>query len=344
MYSVGQLGAYLPRWIAHELPQASHIELTHLRRAGGGSSTENWLFDAGWNIGTMRVARPMVLRCAPRSEVVVAARADEFHLLRAIEGHGLLSPAAFWLDASGHWLGRPAMLLEQCAGKADRKLLTPANTLELKPEQQAVLACDIADALAAIHRLDARVVVALPRAAAVGLDPARREIGLQELSQSRAATSASPEMRLAYAWLREHLPRRPAREVLVHGDFRPANILVEQGRVTAVLDWELAHVGDPMEDLGWYLAPVYRQEHFMGDAWTPADFIRRYENRSGIAVDHEAVRFWTVFALYKLCAIASSTMVAFVSGDHARLAPFPYGLLESLMRAIAYPEPRSVAA
>ena len=151
-------------------------------------------------------------------------------------------------------------------------------------------------------------------------------------------------MRLAAAWLRTHLPAAPAREVLVHGDFRPANVLVAQGRVTALLDWELAHRGDPAEDLGWYLAPVYRHEHFIAGAWTPADFLRRYEARSGLLVDPQALRFWSVFAIYKLAAIAISTMGAFIGGDHARLAPFPHGLMEALMRSIAAAPPEPAAA
>lgn len=329
-----ELQLQLARWIAHEVPQAGDITIENLRRAGGGSSTENWLFEAGWSAGDMRVERALVLRCAPRSEVVVNTREDEFHLLRAIDGHGLLSPGAYWLDAQGAWMGRPAMVLEQCHGKADRGLLTARNTLGLDAGTQSILARELADALAAIHRLDAKVVDALPRSHAASADPARRELDLQEASLRRGANLASPEMRLAAAWLRANLPGAPAREVLVHGDFRPANVLVAQGKITAVLDWELAHRGDPAEDIGWYLAPVYRHEHFMAGAWTPADFVRRYEARSGLIVDRQAVRFWSVFAMYKLVAIALSTMEAFVTGDHARLAPFPHRLMEALMRGI----------
>jgi aminoglycoside phosphotransferase (APT) family kinase protein len=64
-----------------------------------------------------------------------------------------------------------------------------------------------------------------------------------------------------------------------------------------VLDWELAHRGDPAEDLGWYMSSWYRHEHFIQGAWSPEQFMARYEQGTG-TLDRAAVRFWGVFTIY----------------------------------------------
>ena len=89
----------------------------------------------------------------------------------------------------------------------------------------------------------------------------------------------------------------------MHGDYRPANILVVDGQLSAVLDWEFAHVGDPAEDLGWYLTSHYTHEHLIEGNWSADDFIAVYVQALGAKVDRQAIRFWAVFRLYKLASL-----------------------------------------
>lgn len=322
-------------WLRGELPDAQSVVLTTPQRAGGGLSTENWLFDMRWRVDGREQVQPMVLRCASGHEIVVANRTDEFDLLRGLQDCGLPTPRAFWMDAAGRWFGRPAMLLERLPGRAERALLTARGKLGLDEAARTGIATQMAEALAALHAVDAD---RFTHFAAAGTPPALRELALQERAMQRDGLDAQPELVLAACWLRSHLPPACARETVVHGDWRPANMLVDNGRLSAILDWELAHRGDPAEDLGWYLAGVYRGEHFIPGAWEPADFLRVYEERSGTKVDARALRFWSVFALFKLGVIAFQAARALAGGDSARLGPPGYRLAEALMRALAEAE------
>jgi aminoglycoside phosphotransferase (APT) family kinase protein len=103
--------------------------------------------------------------------------------------------------------------------------------------------------------------------------------------------------------LHANLPPAPARQCLVHGDFRPANVLVDDGRITVLLDWELAHRGDPADDLGWYTCSIYRGEHFP-EGWSVGDFLARYVKRGGTEPEPERLRFWQVLSVFRLTVIA----------------------------------------
>lgn len=323
----GDLRLVLRDFIASHLPGADNILITGLTRLGGGASTENWSFDAAWFEGGTPVAQQLILRRAPDHEVVVTTRAQEFRILQAVNKTPIPAPRAFWMDGDGTFFQRPAMVLERCGGYADRKMLNGT----LARETRLGLASEMVDILVALHNLDASALD-LPREEGYSA-PGQLAILGEEMRRNEIEPML--ELRLAEWWLRDNLPPPPRRQVLVHGDFRPGNMLVQDGRISAVLDWELAHRGDPMEDLGWYLAPNYRAEHFIEQAWTPEDFIRHYEAISGIAVDRAALRFWRIFAVYKLCLIALATITAFRRGDRNRIAVAPEHLVVTLMEGIA---------
>ena len=104
-----------------------------------------------------------------------------------------------------------------------------------------------------------------------------------------------------------------------------------------MLDWELAHRDDPAEDLGWYMSSWYRHEHFIQGAWSPEQFMARYEQGTGTRLDRAAVRFWGVFTIYKLAIMAFNSVRALAGGDQARLAPPPHRLIDALMRDLGEP-------
>lgn len=329
-----EIAAGLVRLIERALPEATGICISGLSLLGGGSSTENWRFDAQWQERGNVVARSLILRRAPASEVVDAPREAEFRLLQALAGQGVCAPEAWWLDRDGSLLGRTAMVLTRCPGRADRGMLSAGNALGLDAGTRLGLAWQMADVLADIHRLDAERLQlhARGRLAVVGNAADALTACCSGLVPQ---AEAAPEMRLAAWWLRDHLPAPPGRLALVHGDFRPANMLIDGNHISAVLDWELAHLGDPAADLGWYVAGYYRGEHFMPDLWSPEGFLARYEARIGHAVDRTAIRFWAVFAVFKLAAIAYATNAAFLEGDDTRLSLFQHRLIGALMRAVA---------
>jgi aminoglycoside phosphotransferase (APT) family kinase protein len=323
----------------HALPDVGEVRIDRLRRIAAGNSTENWSFDAQWTRADRTEERALVMRRAQPNEIVQASREHEFRVLRALSGKGVHAPQALCFDGDGRWLERPGMILERLPGRADRRVLTDDNTARLSVDARIALAHELIDVLAAIHRIDAGTLdlgSASPHPARDALDAHTRDLEKWEANDN-------PELELASWWLDDHLPEPPARPVLVHGDFRPGNVLVQEGKITAVLDWELAHVGDPCEDLGWYMAAVYRGEHFIAERFTPADFIARYEASAKTRVDRRALRFWSAFALVKLAAIFYRGLWAFNRGDANRMGPYPHRLLAALMREVAEPDTVEVA-
>ncbi len=109
-----------------------------------------------------------------------------------------------------------------------------------------------------------------------------------------------PVFEMTRNWLLEHRPAE-ARRCLVHGDFRLGNLIVGATGLGAVIDWELAHVGDPMEDLGWLCVKAWRfgGANPVGGIGTRADLFTAYEAAGGGAVDAEAVRWWEVLGTWK---------------------------------------------
>ena len=106
-----------------------------------------------------------------------------------------------------------------------------------------------------------------------------------------------PVFDLAFRWLAGNVPESGVAR-LVHGDFRVGNVMVDQRGLAAVLDWELAHIGDPMEDLGWLCGRSWRygrDELTCGGVGRREDLVRAYEAASGQSIDPNALRFWEVF-------------------------------------------------
>jgi aminoglycoside phosphotransferase (APT) family kinase protein len=123
---------------------------------------------------------------------------------------------------------------------------------------------------------------------------------------------------------------------LVHGDFKPGNVLMQGDEVTLVLDWETAHLGDPLEDIGWVTNPLRASEHRIPGVWEPADLIERWSARTGLVADPAAVRWWNVLANFKQAMTVLTGKHAFADGRFDRILHEPvaiYCLLFDLIEA-----------
>lgn len=333
---VEDLGALLRDYLSERLGAVDDIEVSGLGRSGAGSSRENWPFDVRWRDGDDSRELRLLLRRDPVAQVVETARSVEFGLLTALRDVPVPTPVVRWLDEDGGSLGRPGIIGDRYEGDAHRSLLTPKDPLRLGAAGQDALARELAVMLADIHAIDIRetgvdaVLADLSR-------PAGEELRYWEQELDRAELEFHPALRLTASWLRSHLPPLPERPVLVHGDYRPANVLVRDGRIEVVLDWELAHTGDPLDDLGWYTTPLYRGEHFIASRWSVDDFVAAYTARSGRPVDPDALRFWQVMAMFRLAVMAVTGIRAFVEDGAARPAPPVAELAARTLRAALAP-------
>ncbi|MBM4205944.1 MAG: phosphotransferase family protein [Gammaproteobacteria bacterium] len=218
---------------------------------------------------------------------------EVYHVLEATDGvgEGFIMQ---WLD--GEALGAHIARGEEFAGIRDQ------------------LAFQCGQMLARIHRIDVD---------STGLRSAltERDTGtIIQTSRELYQSYGTPQPMIDYAarWLLDHLPQR-VDPTLVHGDFRNGNIMMDPKRgIVAVLDWEGAHIGDPMRDLGWLCTNSWRfgvTEKTAGGFGELNDLIAGYETESGAAVDRDRVNFWIVYGSYNW-AIGCLTMA-----HHYRTGP-----------------------
>ena len=125
---------------------------------------------------------------------------------------------------------------------------------------------------------------------------------------------------LALRWLAAHDPGPPAEVTLVHGDFRHGNLIIGPDGVRAVLDWELAHLGDPMEDLGWICVNSWRFGEIdkpVGGFGSREELFAGYEE-TGRTVERSRVKFWEVMGTLRWGVMCCGMMQRFRTGpDHS---------------------------
>ncbi|MES5483323.1 phosphotransferase family protein [Bradyrhizobium sp. INPA03-11B] len=173
------------------------------------------------------------------------------------------------------------------------------------------LASDCGTILAQIHAVDPARFAWLDRRSPVQLVD-------QWLAVYRAGSVVRPVFELAFRWLASHVPADPDRPALVHGDFRNGNLMIGPEGVRAVLDWELAHIGDPMEDLGWLCVNSWRFgciDRPVGGFGRQEDLFDAYERQSGRRVNRTAIRWWEIFGTIRWGAICAGGLANFRLAD-----------------------------
>jgi len=313
---VSEVQSGLERLIRSELPGARDLEIRGLTRTTGGLSRENWPFDARWTEGGALREHALILRRDPLGSVLETDRRLEFAVLRALEKSTVPAPRVFWLDADGAFLGRPSIVMQRCPGTNDHFVIEGGSS-QLPLGARLALAQSYCEQLARLHRFDwcaAGLGGALESPGEQGARAAVEEWGR---ALDRQLLEPAPELVLIRSWLEEHCPRAQA-TVLVHGDWKPGNSLIRGAELGVMLDWETAHLGDPLEDVGWVTNPLRRREHLIPGSWEVRELVAHYERESGFRVDPEALRFWNVLACFKLNTILRTGVRSFVLGRSER--------------------------
>lgn len=252
-------------------------ELSGLSRLSGGANMESWAFD--W------AARAYVLRRAPSAEYMEGrpySHAIEAALVRAAHAGGVKAPEVVGVLADTDGMG---------TGYVMRRVVAEVSPAKILANPPPSLVADLGRELALIH--------ALPRSAIPdGIKVMDTAEALAELKARFLAYGGDrPVIALAVRWCEAHLPA-PADPVLVHGDYRMGNVMVDADGLAAVLDWELAHLGDPHEDLAFGCMTVWRFGRLDRPAFgvgSLEDYFAAYEAAGGRKVDHQRFRFWLVY-------------------------------------------------
>jgi aminoglycoside phosphotransferase (APT) family kinase protein len=264
----------------------------------GGASRETWALDVLIEGGTVGGRYPLVLRLDTASTMHADAlsRAEEFRLLQVAYEGGVWCPRPRWLCADTFVLGAPFFLMDRVEGEAI------GTKVVRRPElaaARAVLPVQMAEQLALIHTLPWQGLDFLPRPAE-GVSPAQQVInGLRRVLEEVQANS--PGLTAALRWLERNQPAAGPL-TLLHSDFRIGNLIVNQQGLAAVIDWEFAHLGDPLEDVAW---PLVRDWRFgndglrLGGIGEAEPYLAAYEAASGRPVDRQAVTYWEIMGNVK---------------------------------------------
>ena len=269
------------------------VSIENFRKMPGGASREIWSFDCAMERGGETNRRAMVLRRDPGARNISSSRRNEFMVIRAAFEERIPVPEVFWVSEDPAVLGSAFFIMERVDGETlARRLLrddTYARAREMMPAQ-------LAEILAKIHRIDP-LKHKLDFLAEPGDNAALSEVKRYEETFRLLALEPHPAFELAFRWLLGRVPKM-ARKTLVHGDYRIGNVIFGPEGVRSILDWELAHLGDPMEDVGWMCVRAWRfgnDQKPVGGLGSREDFFHAYEKASGTAIDPEAARFWEVF-------------------------------------------------
>src|SRR4051812_28398780 len=295
----------LSRCVASFYPGATGV--TGAAKLSGGASQETWSFDIvhpGGNVGA-------ILRRAPPGygESPSPSRApgleNEALLMQLAHDAGVPSPRVLHVLMPEEGLGRGFIMIRVEGETIARKILRDEEFAKARP----LLARQLGGIAAGIH--------GLPEAKLPKLRTNSTTIEIAELTREYRSTNwPRPVFELALRWLADHDPG-PSREItLVHGDFRHGNLIIGPDGVRAVLDWEIAHMGDPMEDLGWICTNSWRFGEIdkpVGGLGSREELFAGYE-AAGRRVDPSRVNFWEVMGTLRWGIMCCGMMQRFRLG------------------------------
>lgn len=266
------------------LSNALNAPIANLHRLTAGASMESWAFEAG--------GEPLILRRAPggaetNTGIGGIALSTEAALIETARANGVTAPEVRHIFAPDSLIGA-GYVMARLPGEAlpPRLFKTPNMDPVL-----AVLPERLAREMAAIHAIPLDALPdGVPTASAADLIDSYH-VAYVSIGEQR------PIYELAFRWLRDNCPATYDPPVLVHGDFRMGNLLIDETGLTAVLDWEIAHLGDPHQDLAYICAPSWRfgrRDKAVGGIGDIAPFINAYEAASGRTVNDARFQFWRV--------------------------------------------------
>jgi len=314
MVTTESLDARLVRLIAAREPDARDVQVTDLKAMTGGNARRVWGFKAQWSSAGGTHSEQCVLLARAGQGQVEGDMATEYGVLAALRDAPVpvqvQVPRALWLDASGEILGTPGFVTALTPGRANA-----AELLKRDCPLTRDLVLQLVSLAARLHACDSAAIDRV-FAGAGGQDTSQLLAQWQERFE-RNRLEPVPALASVFHWLARNLPAS-TRTTLVHGDLRIGNFLHVDGRITALLDWELAHRGDPLEDLAWLYRPLWSPQPFV----SIEEAVAAYEAAAGVRVEPAHLAWWRIFCEARFAVISLTAARNFVEGrtDSLRLA------------------------
>jgi prepilin-type processing-associated H-X9-DG protein len=348
----------LREFLARQWPDADEIDIREFAVIAGGYSRETYRFDAHVRRGQEWTTHEFILRKdpPPASAILGSDRALEHQLICAVREHtSIPAPTSHFVEMDAATFGAPAMLLERARGSGEPSALFNGGP---QSHQAGPCATELCEMIAALHMTDPKLLNpdgALDDPRGAGIDPSSWDRYMETTfayylrAYHDMAFDALPTFRDGFLTMRRQRPR-PLPIVLCHGDFNPANFLYQDGHVTALIDWENAHMGDPREDLGWLkLMDTLSNTDVFGSVTEDGGFLGHYNKLTGFGVTEEEVNYFQLFMAANIGIPVVSAVKRRIERQHLELMHLyitqPVLVSEfTLAQLLQYPMPQPEAS
>ncbi len=317
MTRLAEVAAALRPWFAARL-NVDEVDITELKRHAEGWSWQTYTMMVGWRDASGANHRHgFAVRREPEDGLLAPYDTDQQYRLHQVvlANSEVPMPESHWMESDVGVLGMPFYVMDRVEGIVPVQWSGKDPTVIPDDETRREIGINFVEVLTDIHKIDLgeiRGVLDVPESSD---QAARDQIDRWEAFYVDAQLVEIPLLRACIAWLRANVATSGTLS-LVHGDYRIGNFMLgPDGRINAVFDWELAHVGDPVFDIAWAGLPLFRgRSPLFSQLLAPDEFFARYEERTDLRVMPQVFQFWTVFGHLRASAPHVRATKAFADG------------------------------
>jgi len=305
----------LKAYVAAKVPEADEIEIPFVSPIFGGASRETFSVELKYKVRGKPSSQRVIVRRECETGIIETSVRTEYTAYRAFQDSDVPVPRLVWTEDDPKWLGTPFYVMEEVLGCQALHVLFRAPPFQEVREKVGSAFCRIMGSIAATD--PARVGLQDELEPVAPGECWKRELDYWEKYADQNELEPQPVLRAAIRKLRRDPPPPPPRVVVVHGDMRAGNFLFdEKGEIRAVLDWEMMHLGDPLEDLAWSMNRLwtFSEPDRIGYMIPREEGIRIWEEASGFRADRKALFWWELFTSVKSMAIWLSMNKKFGTG------------------------------
>jgi len=313
--ALAPLAAAIERYLSRRWPHHDSLVVEDLQQIPGGASRETYRLSITFRERGETARRGLIFRRDPPSSLIDTNRALEYRTYEAVFPTAVPVPEPLILEEAPGELERAFSIMAEISGceTAIQNFATPPY--DALRDHIGTQTWSILGSLAAMdpHTLGVTQFMDVPTPANCAL----RELDYWAGVIEKDSLHPQPIAAAAIRWLRREPPPAAEKLCLVHGDYRSGNFLYDTtGDIRGILDWEMAHIGDPLEDLAWSLDPLWGwpEKHLAGGLLPRHRAMQIWQAASGIEIDPEAFRWWQIFASVKALAIWISSTEDFANG------------------------------
>lgn len=310
------LEARLQAYLQKKMPENKALSISDFNRVPYGGSKETYLFHLQWLEARGKKSGNYALRYEAPDNILEVGVGKEANVFQNLTPTDIPVPAFFWAESDAEVLGRPFMVVEQVSGDVTSfgKLVGGDDAGLRTARAEAAVSL-----ISKVHSLNWEEqdfsFLGLPRSRT---SFAEDQLKLWKSLYDQSKLEPAPIIADAFEWLKRNIPET-TKLTLVHGDLKTDNFMYNDGAVRALLDWEMAEIGDPLSDLAWFCMKPWEVDGLSGGMIKQDDLIAGWQQKTGFDVDKDAYLFWQVFSCFKLLAIHSRMSHSLVTGANTAI-------------------------